>query len=88
MSTSTDEQGRIYLPKDIRERFGDTYRIVERSSHVLLVPVDDDPLEGLRAAVGDVFDGLDADQLKSDAHEQIAHEVKAEAERRSQEREG
>nr|WP_267900523.1 hypothetical protein [Halocatena pleomorpha] len=33
------------------------YRIVELPSHVALFPVDDDPLEGIRAAVGDAFDG-------------------------------
>jgi hypothetical protein len=55
MSKTTDERGRIYLPKDVRERFGDQYRIVELPSHVALFPVDEDPLEGLRAAVGDAF---------------------------------
>lgn len=29
MSKSLDERGRIYIPKDVRERFGETYRIVE-----------------------------------------------------------
>nr|WP_245779452.1 AbrB/MazE/SpoVT family DNA-binding domain-containing protein [Halostagnicola kamekurae] len=48
MSKSTDEQGRIYLPKDVRERFGDRYRIVELPSHVALFPVDEDPLEAPR----------------------------------------
>jgi len=43
MSKSTDERGRIYLPKDVRERFGDKYRIVELPSHVALFPVDDHP---------------------------------------------
>jgi len=43
MSKSTDERGRIYLPKAVRERFGDRYRIVELPSHVALFPVDDDP---------------------------------------------
>jgi len=55
MSKSTDDRGRIYLPKDVRERFGDQYRIVELPSHVALFPVDEDPLDGLRAAVGDAF---------------------------------
>ena len=51
MSKSTDERGRLYLPKEVRERFGDRYRIVELPSHVALFPVDDDPLAGLRDAV-------------------------------------
>ncbi|WP_394742855.1 AbrB/MazE/SpoVT family DNA-binding domain-containing protein [Natronococcus roseus] len=84
MSKSTDKQGRIYLPKDIRERFGDQYRIVELPSHVALFPVDEDPLDGLRAAVGDAFAETEADELKADAREAISREVRAEAEDRSQ----
>ena len=53
MSKPTDERGRIYLPKDVRERFGNRYLIVELPSHVALFPVDEDPIAGLRAAVGD-----------------------------------
>ena len=87
MSKSTDERGRIYLPKDVRERFGDQYRIVELPNHVALFPVDEDPLEGLRAAVGDAFEGTDADELKADARESISREVRTEDESRSQEHE-
>lgn len=83
MSKSTDEQGRIYLPKDVRERFGDRYRIVELPSHVALFPVDEDPLEGLRAAVGDAFAETEADELKADAREGISREVRAEAKDRA-----
>lgn len=75
--------GRIYLPKEIRERFGDRYRIVELPNHVALFPVDEDPLEGLRAAVGDAFEGDDVAELKEGAREAIAREVQAEAEQRA-----
>ncbi|WP_247730475.1 AbrB/MazE/SpoVT family DNA-binding domain-containing protein [Halovivax limisalsi] len=83
MSKSTDERGRIYLPKDVRERFGDQYRIVELPSHVALFPVDEDPMEGLRAAVGDAFAEGETEELKADAREAIAREVRAEADSRS-----
>jgi bifunctional DNA-binding transcriptional regulator/antitoxin component of YhaV-PrlF toxin-antitoxin module len=85
MSKSTDERGRIYLPKDVRERFGDQYRIVELPSHVALFPVDEDPLEGLRAAVGDAFEGEDVAELKEDAREAISKEVQEETASRSKE---
>ena len=84
MSKSTDERGRIYLPKDVRERFGDQYRIVELPSHVALFPVDEDPIAGLRAAVGDAFVETEAADLKTDARESISREVREEAEARSQ----
>ena len=83
MSKSTDERGRIYLPKDVRERFGDQYRIVELPSHVALFPVDEDPLEGLRAAVGDAFAETEAEDLKGTAREAVSREVRAEADDRS-----
>lgn len=84
MSKSTDDRGRIYLPKDVRERFGDQYRIVELPSHVALFPVDEDPLDGLRAAVGDAFVETEADELKTQAREAISREVKEEAGGKSQ----
>jgi bifunctional DNA-binding transcriptional regulator/antitoxin component of YhaV-PrlF toxin-antitoxin module len=84
MSKSIDERGRIYLPKDVRERFGDQYRIVELPSHVALFPVDEDPIEGLRAAVGDAFAETEADTLKTEAREAISQEVREETEDRSQ----
>ena len=84
MSKSTDERGRLYLPKAVRERFGEQYRIVELPSHVALFPVDDDPLAGLRAAVGDAFAETDADALQGQACEAIAREVDAEAGEQSQ----
>jgi bifunctional DNA-binding transcriptional regulator/antitoxin component of YhaV-PrlF toxin-antitoxin module len=81
MSKSIDERGRIYLPKDVRKRFGDQYRIVELPSHVALFPVDDDPMEGLRDAVGDAFEGEDVDDLKSEAREGVSDEVTDETQR-------
>ncbi|TKX66141.1 hypothetical protein [Halorubrum californiense] len=84
MSKSTDERGRIYLPKDVREKFGNQYRIVELPSHVALFPVDEDPIAGLRAAVGDAFRETKAADLKADAREAISREVREEAEARSQ----
>jgi bifunctional DNA-binding transcriptional regulator/antitoxin component of YhaV-PrlF toxin-antitoxin module len=83
MSKSTDERGRIYLPKDVRERFGNRYRIVELPSHVALFPVDEDPLEGLRAAVGNAFIGKEVDELKAEAREAVSRAVRDEAESRS-----
>lgn len=82
MSKSTDERGRLYLPKDVRERFGDRFRIVELPSHVALFPVDEDPVEGLQEAVGDAFADASEESLGADARERIAEEVEAEAEER------
>lgn len=75
MSKSTDERGRLYLPKDVRERFGETYRVVELPSHVALFPVDDDPLEGVQDAVGDALENERVDELKEQTRQSIAESV-------------
>ncbi|MCG1002010.1 MULTISPECIES: hypothetical protein [Halobacterium] len=81
MSQSLDEYGRLYLPKDVRERFGETYRIVELPSHVALFPVDEDPREGARAAVSEAFEGDDIDELKECARASVAESVREDASR-------
>jgi bifunctional DNA-binding transcriptional regulator/antitoxin component of YhaV-PrlF toxin-antitoxin module len=49
----TDEQGRVTIPKDVRDRYGERGRLVELDSCIKLVPIPDDPLEELRAAASD-----------------------------------
>lgn len=49
MSEATlDDRGRLTLPKEIRERYGDHYHIVELHDGIKLVPVSEEPLEALR----------------------------------------
>ena len=86
MGSTTDERGRIYLPKDVRERYGEHYRIVELPTHVVLLPVDDDPLEGVREAVGDAFEGESRGALKSKALSGAKAEIEAEREEHEQRR--
>ncbi|MEE6210075.1 AbrB/MazE/SpoVT family DNA-binding domain-containing protein [Salarchaeum sp. III] len=55
MSEATlDDRGRLTLPKEIRERYGDRYHIVELHDGIKLVPVSDDPLDSLRNEFSDV----------------------------------
>lgn len=82
MSKSTDERGRLYLPKDVRERYGDRYRIVEFPSHVALFPVDEEPLDGVRDAVGSAFEGVEAAELAAEAGATFERDVRERAERR------
>lgn len=67
MGSSTDERGRLYLPKHVRERYGEEYRIVEMPGHVALLPVDEDPLAGVHEAVGDALEGVDREAAKARA---------------------
>ena len=42
------EDGRIYLPKRLREKYGDRFELVDRGDRLVLIPIDEDPPEGLR----------------------------------------
>jgi bifunctional DNA-binding transcriptional regulator/antitoxin component of YhaV-PrlF toxin-antitoxin module len=55
MSEATlDGRGRLTLPKEVRERYGDHYRIIQLHDGIKLVPVEDDPLDALRSEFADV----------------------------------
>lgn len=44
----TADDGRIYLSKDVREKFGTEFELIDRGDRLVLVPIPDDPLEALR----------------------------------------
>lgn len=55
MSEATlDDRGRLTLPKEVRERYGTHYHIVQLHDGIKLIPIDEDPLEALRAEFADV----------------------------------
>lgn len=78
MSKSTDERGRLYLPKDVRERFGSEYRVVELPNYVALFPVAEDPLQAVQDAVGDVLADRSIEELQTAARQHGRAEVAAE----------
>jgi len=54
MSAETDEQGRLYIPKELREKFGEKFQIVTYEDRIELLPVADDPLAAVRDAAGEL----------------------------------
>jgi hypothetical protein len=76
----TDERGRLTILKNIRERYGEEFRLVELDSGIKLVPIPDDPLAELRAAASDelreasLWDLEDA--AREEAHEQAGGHVR------------
>lgn len=66
----TDTRGRVTVPKQLRERFGDRYRLVELDDGIKLVPVPDDPIERLRDAAGEELREASPDELRDAADEQ------------------
>jgi bifunctional DNA-binding transcriptional regulator/antitoxin component of YhaV-PrlF toxin-antitoxin module len=86
MTTETDDRGRLYLPKELRERHGERFRVVDLPSRIVLVPVDDDPLEAVREAVGDSFEGRSIAELKREARAEARKEVETEISEREERR--
>ena len=68
-----DDRGRLTLPKEIRERYGDHYHIVQIHDEIKLIPVAEDPLDALR----DEFTGVEktADELRDEAREAALDEA-------------
>lgn len=71
--TTLDDRGRLTLPKEIRERYGDRYRIVQLHDGIKLIPVADEPLESLREAFADVE--TSAEELRAEARETALDEA-------------
>jgi bifunctional DNA-binding transcriptional regulator/antitoxin component of YhaV-PrlF toxin-antitoxin module len=88
MVTETDDRGRLYLPKDLRDRHGERFRVVDLPSRVVLIPVDEDPLGAVRDAVGDQLAGRSVAELKREARSAAREAVDVEAEERDARRDG
>ncbi|AWB27978.1 AbrB/MazE/SpoVT family DNA-binding domain-containing protein [Halococcoides cellulosivorans] len=72
-STSLDDRGRLTLPKELRERYGDRYYAIDIDDGVKLVPVAEDPLAALRDEFADV--DKSADELRDGARTAMLDEA-------------
>ncbi|MGQ4554875.1 AbrB/MazE/SpoVT family DNA-binding domain-containing protein [Halobellus sp. GM3] len=68
-----DDRGRLTLPKELRERYGDRYYVVELHDGVKLVPIADDPLGALRDEFAD--GETSATELRAEAREEALDEA-------------
>ena len=71
--TSLDGRGRLTLPKEIRERYGDRYHIVELHDGIKLIPIEDDPLDALREEFATVEESVS--ELRRGAREAALDEA-------------
>ncbi|TKX50112.1 AbrB/MazE/SpoVT family DNA-binding domain-containing protein [Halorubrum sp. ASP121] len=75
MSAKTDKQGRLYIPKEVREKYGERYHVVTCEDRIELIPVADDSLAAVRAAAG---------ELRDASVEEIREDIEDEAEAQSE----
>ncbi len=59
------EGGRVYIPKDLREKYGEKYQLIDAHGKLVLLPVPDNPLQALRDQWSDVDKSID--ELKQEA---------------------
>lgn len=67
VEVETDDRGRVTLPKGIRERFGQRYRLVELRDEVKLIPIPEDPVDALRGAASDELRDASLEDLRDAA---------------------
>lgn len=53
------KDGKIKLPKEIREKFGKKFRLIECKDRIILLPIAEDPLKELRNEWKDVDKSID-----------------------------
>lgn len=71
--TTLDDRGRLTLPKELRERYGDRYHIVELHDGIKLIPIAEDPLEALREEFADVEKTVE--ELRAEARQAALDEA-------------
>ena len=71
----TDERGRVTIPKEVRDRYGEKFRLVELDSGIKLLPIPDDPLAELRAAASDELREAALDDLEEAAREEAREQA-------------
>ena len=67
------DDGRIYLPKETRDRMGTEFELIDRGDKIILIPIEEDPLEAMRDEVGDIDKSVE--ELKKGAMETAMEEA-------------
>ncbi|QZA88500.1 AbrB/MazE/SpoVT family DNA-binding domain-containing protein [Salinarchaeum sp. IM2453] len=75
MSVETDSHGRLYLSSELRQKYGEKFHVVEYEDRLELIPIDDDPLQAIREAAGDAFEGESIEELREEAREQAQRDA-------------
>ncbi len=87
ISVETDPHGRIYLPSELRQKYGEKFHLVEYEDRLELIPIEEDPLQAVREAAGDAFEETSIEELKKEALEQAQQEAEEDLEQAKREAE-
>lgn len=82
MLIETDSQGRLYLPVELRQKYGEKFHVVEYEGRLELIPIDENPLQAIREATGDTFERESIEDLREQAREQAKKDAKERIDRK------
>ena len=71
----TDDRGRVTIPKEVRDRYGERSCLVELDGGIKLVPIPDDPLEDPRAAASGELREASLEDLEEAAREEAREQA-------------
>jgi len=77
MSVETDSHGRLYLSAELRRKYGERFHVVEYGDRLELIPIDENPLQAVREAAGDGFEGESIAELRESARERAKEDAEA-----------
>lgn len=75
MSVETDSHGRLYLPSELRQKYGEKFHVVEYEDRIELIPIDDDPLQAVRDEIGDALEETSREELQREALQRAKQEA-------------
>mgnify|MGYP002761085196 CR=1 FL=1 len=75
MQVETDDNGRIRLPSELRQKYGERFHVVKYQNRIELIPIAENPLQAAREAVGDAFEGESVASLGQTARERAEREA-------------
>jgi hypothetical protein len=76
ITAECNEEGRIRLGPEVRQRYGRKFFLVEAPGELVLLPVPDDPVKDLQK-LGRKLEGYTIGELKEKIHQQAMDEVGA-----------
>lgn len=66
MRVEADDQGRITLPAEIRDKHGRRFHLIDLPHRVVLIPISENPLEAVREAMGHMFSDQSIEEIKTE----------------------
>ncbi|MXR19115.1 AbrB/MazE/SpoVT family DNA-binding domain-containing protein [Halobacterium bonnevillei] len=80
MSVETDSHGRLYLPAELRDKYGERFHVIEYEDRIELIPIEENPLEAVRDEIGDSLEGESREELRAEALQRAKQEAEADLE--------